>query len=988
VDNVAEPTATCDDGNDCTATNGVEGGLDYCDGAGSCDTEAITCTDDGNECTVDSCVGGFCNTPEPDGTFCGGSGDEICDFQDTCDTDGNCVDNVAEPTVTCDDGNDCTSTDGVQGGQDYCNGFGSCDTEAITCTDDGNDCTVDACVGGYCNTPETEGTECGGSGDGICDLQDTCDSEGSCVDNVALSTVTCDDSNDCTATNGVEGGQDYCDGAGSCDTEAITCTDDGNDCTVDTCVGGYCNTPETEGTPCGGSGDGVCDLQDTCDTEGSCVDNVALSTVTCDDSNDCTATNGVEGGQDFCDGAGSCDTEAITCTDDENDCTVDACVGGYCNTPETEGTPCGDPSDTDCDDPDTCDGAGVCLVNYWEDGTECTEDGLYCDGVEICEVGECVSPGDPCPPGEFCDEEQDHCNLCGDGVVSAADGEACDDGVLNGTTTCGCDASCQYPDTSTSCEDGAFCNGEERCDGEGGCSPGTDPCTGDATCDEDLDLCNLCGDAIISSALGEECDDGNTDENDGCDADCLVERGWDCSAVDEETGASLCGVVCGDGVWVEGYEECDDGNNDDFDGCDGDCVVEEGWDCVNEDDDESVCALLCGDGRIVPPEACDDLNVIDGDGCSSSCLVERGWTCQGEPSVCTDDNDNDGLTNLEEEEDLGTDPDDPDSDDDGIDDGTEIGGDNPTDPSDPDSDGDGLCDGPLAVLGVCDGGEDADADGVVDEGETDPRDADSDDDGVDDGTEMMVYDSDPLDADSDNDGILDGTEVGLTADDIGVDTDTSAGNFVADADPDTVTDPTDDDTDDGGVSDGDEDTDHNGRVDEGEFDPLDPADDLCIFADDCDGDTLTDDDEIERGTSPTLADTDGDGVDDGTEVNGANPTDPLDSDTDGDGLCDGDRSVQSGAESCIAGEDRNENGIVDAGETDPNLADTDFGGVGDGVEVGRGTNPLDPTDDLVFEVTGGQACEACSTTANGLVPTAILLLLGLVVSVASRRRRR
>ena len=43
---------------------------------------------------------------------------------------------------------------------------------------------------------------------------------------------------------------------------------------------------------------------------------------------------------------------------------------------------------------------------------------------------------------------------------------------------------------------------------------------------------------------------------------------------------------------------------------------------------------------------------------------------------------------------FGTDPADPDSDDDGLLDGTEVLGDNETDPLDPDTDGDGLCDGP------------------------------------------------------------------------------------------------------------------------------------------------------------------------------------------------------------------------------------------------------------------------------------------------------
>ena len=205
--------------------------------------------------------------------------------------------------------------------------------------------------------------------------------------------------------------------------------------------------------------------------------------------------------------------------------------------------------------------------------------------------------------------------------------------------------------------------------------------------------------------------------------------------------------VCGNSL-IEGTEYCDDGNTAGGDGCDSLCRQEPDYTCVGE---PSVCTPnsdpdpdpICGDGLVDTTEHCDDGNNSDGDGCSARCRIEPGYSCTGEPSVCTDDSDGDGISDSDEEE-LGTDPRDHDTDDDGISDGTEVYGDNPTDPLDPDTDRDSLCDGPNAVTDWCDSGEDLDADGVLDEGETDPNAGDTDQGGVRDGIELGRG-SDPLD---------------------------------------------------------------------------------------------------------------------------------------------------------------------------------------------------------------------------------------------------
>lgn len=101
------------------------------------------------------------------------------------------------------------------------------------------------------------------------------------------------------------------------------------------------------------------------------------------------------------------------------------------------------------------------------------------------------------------------------------------------------------------------------------------------------------------------------------------------------------------------------------------------------------------------------------------------------------DDDGDGLTN-DEEEILGTDPDNPDSDGDGLSDKEETDGD--TDALDDDTDNDGLSDGDESAYN------------------TDPLDKDSDSDGLSDGVEVNEIGSDPADPDTDNDGTNDGSD--------------------------------------------------------------------------------------------------------------------------------------------------------------------------------------------------------------------------------------
>ncbi len=134
------------------------------------------------------------------------------------------------------------------------------------------------------------------------------------------------------------------------------------------------------------------------------------------------------------------------------------------------------------------------------------------------------------------------------------------------------------------------------------------------------------------------------------------------------------------------------------------------------------------------------------------------------------------------------------------------------------------------------------------------------------------------------------------------------------------TDPTDADTDGDGLADGRE-------VELG----TDPT------AADSDDDGLSDAREVELGTDPTAADTDDDGLTDGDEV--ATGTDPAAADTDDDGLPDA-RELDLGTNATVA--DTDDDGLPDAAEvdggTDPTVADTDGDGLSDGREFDLGTN--------------------------------------------------
>jgi fibro-slime domain-containing protein len=141
---------------------------------------------------------------------------------------------------------------------------------------------------------------------------------------------------------------------------------------------------------------------------------------------------------------------------------------------------------------------------------------------------------------------------------------------------------------------------------------------------------SACGNGAIE--FGENCEDGNTTDGDGCSSRCVREDHYTCPMVGKPC---VHDVVCGDGH-IDGAEGCDDGNTKSGDGCTADCQLECGWECPPG----AVCrAAKCGDGHLAGNEQCDDGNNTDGDGCSAICILEsrpvaepEGWACSAPPA--------------------------------------------------------------------------------------------------------------------------------------------------------------------------------------------------------------------------------------------------------------------------------------------------------------------------------------------------------------------
>ncbi|MEN9581018.1 MAG: hypothetical protein RJA70_4027 [Pseudomonadota bacterium] len=251
-----------------------------------------------------------------------------------------------------------------------------------------------------------------------------------------------------------------------------------------------------------------------------------------------------------------------------------------------------------------------------------------CDGADDgakCSDGICVA--ETCAPSR-----------CGDGLVDPKLKEECDD--ENDVSGDGCNL-CRFDCTKAAdCDDNNSCNGPEACTDNtcvaGVAEPEATECDLDAVtkgaCRAGQCASVGCGNSVVDA--GEECDDGNTNNADGCTSRCA----WTCAS----------DANCGNGDACDGVETCQLADHTCkagtpveclANGCSGTCDPVDGM-CVfpDVDADGASCDVDCADAdpaRFPGGFECKDGKDND---CDTATVDNSSTGCE-----CYVDTDNDGF---------------------------------------------------------------------------------------------------------------------------------------------------------------------------------------------------------------------------------------------------------------------------------------------------------------------------------------------------------
>lgn len=364
----------------------------------------------------------------------------------------------------------------------------------------------------------------------------------------------------------------------------------------------------------------VCTGTETCDLgSGTCRAGTALA---CDAPVTCTVAT--------CDPVSGCGTAPATGTtcDDGNPCTdQDQCTAGNC-----AGTP------RSCAAIDACHTAGVCNPNTGEcsapevsSGTFCN-DGLFCNGIDICQSGVCTHGGNPCANGpecaNTCDEDDDICAGAAGLPCGFDPDQPCSGGQCNGEGQC-----VPMPMPDVTCDDGDACTTADHCDA-GQCTGvarsclAPDDCHLDGVCNPDTGTC------VNPTALdGTGCGtDGRLCTHDTC-------SGGVCQHVADD-------ALCDDGTCSTGTCLPDDAGAD-ARGCvavpvhEGEVCTDDGIPCTQDVCQSGTCAHLPADDRCDPPTECGSTICVpergDARGCAAPLGTQDGGTCSEDADPCSDD---------------------------------------------------------------------------------------------------------------------------------------------------------------------------------------------------------------------------------------------------------------------------------------------------------------------------------------------------------------